>query len=136
MAKVDTVNALLRPMMGKPSIKRRECVICGRTSPLNDHHIVRRGAGKAYDESGRELRKPTITLCGAGNVLSDADGARFCHGMAHNGMLHFRWVEGWKKSGGIDVAFGGHWEFLITEEPTRYQDALAMEGWRSIYERD
>ena len=136
MARVTTVNALLLPMMGKPSIFVDRCAVCGRVSPLNQHRIVRRSAGKAFDRSGHELKAPTITLCGFGNSLSDADGARFCHGMAHNGMLHFRWVEGWKKSGGIDVAFGGHWEFLITEEPTRYQDALAMEGWRSIYERD
>ena len=138
MAKTTTVNALLLPMMGKPSIFTDRCAVCGRVSPLEQHHIVRRSAGKAYDEAGHELKAPTITLCGFGNNLSDADGEFYCHGRAHHGLLFFRFVKTvTERTGALTDTFtGGHWEFLITEEPTRYQDALAMEGWRSIYERD
>ena len=138
MARVDTVNALLRPMMGKPSIFADRCAVCGRVSPLNQHHIVRRSAGKAFDKSGHELKAPTITLCGFGNNLSDADGVELCHGRAHHGKLHFRWARTVNGNTGAmqDPFIGGHWECLETDEPTDYQTALSMEGWRSIYERD
>ena len=117
MARVSTVNALLLPMMGKPSVKADRCLVCGAASPLDQHHVVPRSAGKAYDGSGRELRKPTLTLCGPGN-------AGGCHGAAHDHRLHFRWAAG--KDG------GGRWEALLTDEPTKYQDALEADGWRRL----
>lgn len=122
MAKVDTLPEIYRPMMGKPSIRWTCCAICGRTYPLNKHHIVRRSAGKMFDEDGREIEKPTITLCGFGNNLKDADGREYCHGLAHHNRLHFRWNE--------DVNW---WEYLITEEPVKYSKALEMEGWRMLW---
>lgn len=117
MAKVDTVSALLRPMMGRPSVKADRCLVCGAASPLDQHHVVPRSAGKAYDETGRELRKPTVTLCGPGNASG-------CHGLAHSHRLHFRWAEG--------KCNEGHWEFLLTPSPTKYQDALELDGWTTL----
>lgn len=126
MAKVDTLPVIYRPMMGKPSITRPCCAVCGRAYPLEQHHIVRRGAGKLFDESGREIEKPTVTLCGFGNNLQDADGRNYCHGLAHANRLHFRWV-----ADGT-VACAGHWEVIVLDEPTSYLDALALEGWRQL----
>lgn len=126
MAKRDTIAEVFKPMLGKPSIKRECCAICGRNRPLNQHHIVRRGAGKAYDEHGRELKKPTVTLCGIGNNLHDADGNELCHGLAHHNRLHFRWVQSSK------VACAGHWEYIVCDEPTDYLTALSMDGWRRL----
>lgn len=116
MAKVDTLPHHLRPMMGKPAIKRECCAVCGRSFPIEQHHIVRRGAGKLYDETGKEVEKPTITLCGFGNNLKDADNREYCHGLAHHNRLHFRWNNGW--------------QYLLTDEPVKYEKALEMEGWR------
>ena len=31
-----------------------------------------------------------------------------------------------------NVLMGGHWEYLLTDEPTKYQAALAMGGWRRL----
>lgn len=87
------------------------CVICGRRYPLNRHHIVRRGAGVLY-ENGRKLPKPLVTLCGSGNTGG-------CHGKAHANMLHFRNDR-------------GRLEFVELEEPTKYQDALEMDGWMPV----
>lgn len=127
MAKVTTLPVILQPMMGKPSIIRHSCAICGRISPLEQHHIVRRGAGKMFDEGGHELKKPTITLCGFGNNLADADGHEYCHGLAHANRLHFRWVHTKQP-----IAGAGHWEYLKTKEPVRYQTALKMKGWKPL----
>ena len=133
MARVDTLPEYLRPLMEGTSVTTPCCAVCGRTDPLNQHHIVRRGAGKMY-RSGVEVKKPTITLCGFGNNLSDADGRPYCHGLAHANRLHFRWVK-------EDVlankftrvhAAGGHWEFLKTDEPVKYWDALKMDGWARL----
>ncbi len=136
MAKVDTLPHHLRPMMGRPSVTLPYCPVCGRTSPLEQHHIVRRGAGKLYDGSGREVRKPTVTLCGFGSNLMDADGRELCHGLAHHNRLHFRWAETEQPSGALgDMPFpveGGHWEYLLLDEPTDYLTALGMEGWRRL----
>lgn len=114
MRDVCTVNELLRPMMGRPSVRRRYCAACGAAGmPLNEHHIVRRGAGRLV-VGGVEVGKPTVTLCGSGNASG-------CHRKAHDGRLHFRWA---------DDERGGHWEQKRTKAPTRYQDALADEaGW-------
>lgn len=138
MAKVDTLAEMYRPMMGRPSVARPRCAVCGRAFPLEQHHIVRRGAGKMYDPNGRELEKPTVTLCGFGSNLSDADGREFCHGLAHHNRLHFKWVE--SPAPGHDgrpvESLGesglGHWEFILLPEPTGYLAALGMDGWRRL----
>lgn len=123
---VCTVDAILLPMMGKPSIDNEAhvCCICGK--PATDkHHIVRRGAGKLVRD-GREVAKPTVRLCGSGNASG-------CHGLAHAGMLHFRWAATVRKDTRTgNVIMGGHWEYLLTDEPTKYQTALAMDGWRPL----
>lgn len=68
MKDVCTVNDLLRPMMGRPSVRRPYCAVCGRAGvPLNQHHVVRRGAGRLV-AGGVEAEKPTVTLCGSGNA--------------------------------------------------------------------
>lgn len=126
MAKVDTLPVVYQPMMGKPSIKRPCCAICSRIQPLEQHHIVRRSAGKMFNEAGKEIEKPTITLCGFGNNLQDADGREYCHGLAHHNRLHFRWVSD------ETTACGGHWEYIKLNEPTSYLDALKMDGWRRL----
>lgn len=126
MARVDTLPKIYQPMMGKPSVKLDRCPICGRRYPLNQHHIVRRGAGKMFDDSGREIEKPTVTLCGFGNNLQDADDREYCHGLAHHNRLHFRWVEA------DPIACAGHWEYIMLDEPTSYMDALKMDGWRRL----
>lgn len=118
MAKVDTLPLYLQPLMSAPSIRLPYCAVCGRSQPLEQHHIVRRGAGKLYDE-GKEVEKPTITLCGFGNNLKDADGREYCHGLAHANRLHFRMQD-------------GRLEFIILETPTKYMEALEMEGWRLL----
>ena len=126
MADVTTLDHILIPLMDSPSIKRPCCAICGRRSPLEQHHIVRRSAGKLF-RKGVEVKKPTITLCGFGNNLG------YCHGLAHANRLHFRWVE---EEINPKLEFrtetGGHLEYLITEEPISYINALDMEGWRQV----
>lgn len=132
----STLPEVYRPMMGKPSVTLPHCAVCGRPSPLNRHHVVRRGAGALYDEGGREVDKPTVTLCGFGNNLADADGRLYCHGLAHANRLHFRWAEAERPrgaSGRFEPERGGHWEFLITDEPTDYMTALDMEGWSRLW---
>lgn len=114
---ICTLNELYKPLMDKPSVKLDRCAVCGRNRPLNEHHVVFRSAG-TWVENGREKKKPTITLCGFGNNAKDASGRLYCHGLAHARMLHFRNTDGW--------------EYLLTDEPTRYQDALEMEGWRQL----
>lgn len=68
MAKVDTMPIYLRPIMRGCSVKLNRRAVCGATYPLNQHHIVRRSAGKMYDCHGVELPKPTITLCGNSHI--------------------------------------------------------------------
>lgn len=124
-----TVNELYLPLMGKPNIDNANgvCCICGR--PASDrHHIVKRSAGK-WVVDGREVKKPTVRLCGSGNASG-------CHGMAHKGLIHFRWAKperNYTKDGWQGLPFGsGHWEYLITSEPVKYQEALEMDGWRKL----
>lgn len=109
----NTLDAVFVPLMAIPSIKLDRCAICGRRAPLNQHHIVRRGAGKLFDENGKELEKPTITLCGFGNHLP------YCHALAHHQRLHFR-------------ATDGQLEYLISKEPMKYIKALSEDGWRRV----
>lgn len=123
---VCTVDAILLPMMGKPSIdnEARVCCVCGKPA-TNLHHIVRRGAGKLV-VNGREVKKPKARLCGDGNASG-------CHGLAHANMLHFRWAETVcvDRSSGY-VTTGGHFERILLDEPAKYQDALAMDGWEAL----
>lgn len=126
MAKVDTLPEYLKPLMMGYSIDTPYCAVCGKAYPLNRHHIVKRSAGKMYKD-GVEIPKPTIMLCGSGNTSG-------CHGLAHQNRLHFRWVEEDTSAGdwyGTHVK-GGHWEYLITDEPTKYLKALEMDGWKPI----
>ena len=116
MSLVTTLAPELWPLMDGPSIWADRCVVCGATSPLERHHVVRRSQGQLVRD-GRVVKKPVLTLCGRGNVLS-MGGRPFCHGLAHHQMLHFR--------------FTGRWEYLRTSEPTRYTDALAMPGWAPL----
>ena len=126
MTRVDTLPEELRPLMDGCSVDTPYCAVCGRTWPLNRHHVVRRGAGRLY-RGGVEVPKPTITLCGSGNTSG-------CHGLAHQNRLHFRWA---KRRGGFgeSTAYGsGHWEYILLDEPTKYYKALEMDGWRPLRE--
>lgn len=96
------MNALDEALMEGPSIERPWCAFCGRRATQR-HHIVPRSRG------GKD--GPTVTVCGFGNSSG-------CHGKLHDHRLHLRWV--------------GRWEYLETERPTKYQDALDMEGWEPI----
>ncbi len=137
MARVTTLPAILVPLMDAPSIRLDRCAVCGRYHPLNQHHMVRRGAGKLY-RAGIEVKKPTITLCGFGNHLRDADGRYYCHGLAHANMLHFRWVPeetvpgNFGNYGRMEGGVGGYLEYLLLEESASYADALEMDGWRPL----
>lgn len=93
------MNLLQARLMDAPSIETALCPFCGRPS-TNRHHIVPRSQG-GHDG-------PTVTVCGMGNASG-------CHGRLHDHTLHLR--------------YEGRWEFLETEQPTKYQDALAMDGW-------
>lgn len=125
MAKVTTLPAMYQPMMGKPSVRMARCAVCGRTWPLEQHHVVFRSAGKMFVE-GREIEKPTITLCGFGNNMQDADGREYCHGLAHHRRLYFRWVDD------DAIACAGHWEYIRLDEACDYLTALRMDGWRPL----
>lgn len=124
---VCTVDELMLPMMGKPSIdnEARVCCICGKPA-TNNHHVVKRSAGKLV-RNGREVKKPTVRLCGCGNASG-------CHGKAHDGKLHFRWVDTVKESRRDEMLtlVGGHWEVMLSDEPVKYIDALAMDGWKPL----
>lgn len=127
MAKVDTLPEILRPLMDGVSVDVPFCAVCGRAWPLNRHHVVRRGAGNLY-RNGVARPKPTITLCGSGNTGG-------CHGLAHANRLHFRWVETRQpmhEGPFATTVRTGHWEYLITPEPTKYQQALELPGWRRL----
>lgn len=99
------MNEYQRAMMGMSDVFRRcgelyICPFCGR--PATDwHHIVPRSQG------GTE--GPRIRVCGPGN-------AGGCHGRLHGHTLHLK-------------AENGCWWYLETEEPVKYDEALAMEGW-------
>lgn len=113
----DTMPEYLRPLMGLRSTRSDRCEVCGRTYPLEQHHIVFRSQGQLHDMRGNRMPKPTITLCGFGNNLRDSNGRLYCHGMAHHHMLHFR-------------NNGGRREYLITDKPVNEWDALKLEGWK------
>lgn len=101
--------------------------------------MVFRSAGRLY-RGGREVPKPTITLCGFGNSLRDADGRYYCHGLAHHRMLHFRWVPAppdFARENGNAQFGGGHLEYLVSRgRPLKYADALRRrEGWKKVRTR-
>ena len=96
------MNLLDQALMGKPSIECIWCPFCGRPA-TNRHHIVYKSRG------GKD--GPTIAVCGMGNASG-------CHGKLHQHLLHLRYTD--------------RWEYLETDEPTKYQDALEMEGWRPL----
>lgn len=125
MARVTTLSEELIPLMEGVSIDAPYCVVCGRTWPLNRHHVVRRSAGKLY-RGGIEIPKPTLMLCGSGNASG-------CHGLAHQNRLHFRWVRIEGRSNRPHASGSGHWEYLITDEPVKYSVALKMDGWLPIH---
>ena len=135
MSGVTTLPELWHPLMKSPSIRLQRCAICGRYEPLNRHHMVKRSAGELYFQ-GHALEKPTITLCGFGNHLKDADGRFFCHGLAHANRLHFRWVPTRTDNKGAvfgEALFcGGHLEYLLLDTPTDYLTALSMKGWKRL----
>lgn len=124
MADVTTLDEIYWPLMhidpdtASAIADAPCCVVCGRTWPLNRHHIVYRSAGELY-EDGKKLKKACITLCGFGNNLRDADGILYCHGRAHHRMLHFR-------------NHGGRLEYAEFDGPTSYLDALETGDWKPI----
>ena len=130
MARVTTLARMWWDLMGAPSIEGPCCAVCGATWPLNRHHVVPRSAGRLY-RHGVEVPKPTVMLCGSGNASG-------CHGKAHSGRLHFRWVEVEAVHGGFgrymrtENATGGHYEVLELEEPVDRLTALGMDGWRAL----
>ena len=117
MSDVTTLDPIWHPLMDAPSIWADRCVVCGAPRPLERHHVVRRSQGQLIRD-GRVVKKPVITLCGRGNVLS-MGGRPFCHGLAHHGMLHFRFVD-------------GRYEYLRTREPVGYAEALESPGWAPL----
>lgn len=64
------------------------------------HHVVPRSRG---GHNG-----PQLHLCG--------HGTSGCHGLAEDKKLHFRYAT--------------RWLYLKTPHPTKYADALDMDGWR------
>lgn len=107
-----TIDEVFLPMMGKPSITAPYCVVCGASNVrLDQHHPVKRSAGKLVID-GREIKKPTLTLC------------RKCHDLLHaQGLLYFKWVDAGSMT---DLAHahmrfdhGGHYEFLLLTEEER-----------------
>ena len=122
MADVTTLDELYWPLMDARSVRLDHCAVCGRTWPLNQHHIVWRSWGQLYRD-GKRVEKPTVTLCGDGNNLhgldSNGDRVTWCHGKAHHRMLHFRNDR-------------GRLEYAEFDAPTRYVDALESVEWRPL----
>jgi len=130
MAKVTTLDEIYHPLMNAPTIRMDRCAVCGRTWPLNQHHIVFRSQGQLVRD-GKVIEKPTITLCGMGNDLYGMapDGTRvmWCHGKAHHRLMYFRWVPH------PEYANAGHLEVIELDEPAKYEEVLATEeGWRPL----
>jgi hypothetical protein len=90
-------------LFNAPSIDLPYCPFCGRPA-TNRHHAVPRSQGGT--------KGAIITVCGLGNMTG-------CHAKLHNHTLHVRYT--------------GKWEYLYTEQPTKYQAALSMEGWETLY---
>ena len=97
------MNELDKALMNAPSIESMWCPFCGRIA-TQKHHIVPRSRG------GKD--GPTVNVCGLGNASG-------CHGKLHQHRLHLRYTD--------------EWEFFETSEPTKYQDALEMDGWQRLW---
>lgn len=110
MGQVTTMAPYLWPLMDISGYDTDHCIVCGRTHPLNRHHLVRRGAGELWLD-GHEVPKPLVTLCGSGTTG--------CHGLVHALRLHLR-------------ATDGRLEYKIYDHPTSAMDAMGdQEGWMS-----
>ena len=125
MARQTTVNALLLPMMGKPSVRfdPPRCAVCGPALGCENPHPVRRGAGTASDAPRPALSHPAVRL------------GKACHGLAHQNRLHFRFVEASRErrsAVGTSYETGGHWEFALFGEPIKYQAALEEGAWKRM----
>lgn len=96
------MNKLQERLYHAPSIDLPYCPFCGRPA-TNRHHIVPRSQG-GHDGA-------TVTVCGMGNASG-------CHKKLHEHRLHMR--------------YEGQWEYIETEQPTKYETALALEGWRVL----
>lgn len=124
---ICTVPKFLRPLMGKPSLSNAhgQCCWCGRPA-TNHHHVVKRSSG-TWVKDGITVSKPTILLCGEGNASG-------CHGKAHQGLLHFKWVETTKcNKEPLRWYGGGHWVAQEFDEPISQFEAMQIEeGWRKL----
>ena len=115
----STIDSLYLPLMQVKSIRLNHCAICGRPSPLEQHHIVFRSQGKLFDGDS-EVEKPTITLCGFGNNLRDSSGRYYCHGLAHHRMLHFR------------CGTNKELEYVKTKSPCKYSEVIKTDEWKKV----
>lgn len=115
---MTTLPEIYWPLMDAPTVRLPHCAVCGRSRPLEQHHIVWRSWGELVVD-GRKAEKPTVTLCGFGNNLGDANGIEYCHGLAHHRRLHFRNDRGLL-------------EYIVLDQPTRYQEALEIDGWTPL----
>ena len=112
----STMSDIWIPEMDGYDIRQECCVICGcKAYRMAQHHVVPRSAGELYRD-GKKLKKPTVTVCGAGNNEG-------CHGKLHSGLAHLRFRE-------------GHYETLVLDHPATRLEALDMSGWRSAYEEE
>lgn len=119
-----TFNALRSEFQGKPDASNAwsqmsRCAICGEYGRLQHHHMVTRNGVEIIN--GRELRNPTIPLCGMGNYLG-------CHGKAHRHLIHFKpdfvvdTISQWPR-------WRGDYQVLILDKPCTEQEARQMDGW-------
>lgn len=128
---ICTVPEFLRPLMGKPNLSNAEgrCCWCGAYGATNHHHVVKRSAG-TWTKNGVTVSKPTILLCGDGNMSG-------CHEKAHQGLLHFDWKTPDRKAAKFDVEpapYGsGCWVGQEFDEPLSQFEAMQVEkGWRKL----
>lgn len=97
------MNELEKALYNAPSIDTAWCPFCGFPAQ-NKHHIVPRSRGGTHGA--------TVNVCGMGNASG-------CHGLLHAHKLHMKYEN-------------GTWYYLRTSEPTKYQTALQMEGWKEL----
>ena len=121
MANVDTLPEILRPLMEGPSIETPRCAVCGAPWPLNRHHIVRRGAGRLNLCSALTQRKCSRLACASPWQPLPLP-------LPHSITVGLGTSRPSRNS--LPAPPGsGHWEYLLLPEPTKYADALAMDGW-------
>jgi hypothetical protein len=129
----DTLPPIWHPLMDAPDITPGYCAVCGRTSPTEKHHPVKRSAGKLFDPKGKERKKPVIELCGFGNNLRDQDGRAYCHGKAHHGLLYFRYRDGSVEYLEVTEAWVRAWEAAHPLKRFGYLESLETEGWMECH---